>query len=103
MPMTEAQARSILESDEVQKSRSGNPTGHRFITGYELLLRGCVIGTTEQIHPTNYGVIYTFTLDQLPHLEEITLKEVGRQGFYLDLHSKRFAYNVLEPHGRRRD
>lgn len=91
----------ILESEEVQKSRSGNPATHSFMCGYEMLFSCMAPKTPEHIEPTGHGVIYTFTLEQLPKLDEMTLREVGRQGFYFDKYAKRFAYNVREFHGHR--
>jgi hypothetical protein len=99
--LTEDEVITILESKDVQSSRSGNPATHRFIVGYDLLFRLMRSKTPETIEPTGHGVIYTFALEDVPTVDEETLKELGRQGFYYDRYARRFAYNVREVHGHR--
>lgn len=92
--MSPEEVKKILNSPEAKwRSNTESPVSHSFVVGYEMLRRVAKNKIPEQLY-AEHDIIYSFKLEDLPGLEEMTVKEMGRLGWHFNEEHNCFAYFV---------
>lgn len=96
MALTCTAVREIFSRPEANwRMNKESPITHTFAVGYDMLWVMAREKVGEQLSVATkdgIGIIYTFKVDDLPGLEEETVKQLGRMGWFFDEESSRMAY-----------